>query len=50
MPSIIFIQENAFENTVCEMEAILSRGRGVNVPWLYVVWLGPFLALVAWET
>ena len=27
---IIFIQENAFENIVCEMAAILSRGRWVN--------------------
>ena len=26
----IFIQENAFENIVCEMAAILSRGRWVN--------------------
>ena len=29
----IFIQENAFENVVCEMVAILSRGRWVKV-WL----------------
>ena len=26
----LFIHENAFENTVCEMTAILSRGRWVN--------------------
>ena len=26
----IFIQENASGNIVCEMTAILSRGRGVN--------------------
>ena len=29
----IFIQQNAFENVVCEMGAILSRGRWVNV-WI----------------
>ena len=28
--STIFIQENAFENVVCKMVAILSRGRWVN--------------------
>ena len=28
--SSIFIQENTFENVVCEMAAILSRGRLVN--------------------
>ena len=29
--SNIFIQENGFENVVCEMAAIMSRGRWVNV-------------------
>ena len=27
----LFIHENAYENIVCEMEDILSRGRWVNV-------------------
>ena len=43
--SYIYIQENAFENIVCEiMAAILSRGRCVNcikhimlhIPWLFM--------------
>ena len=34
--STIFIQENAFENVVCKMAAILSRGRWVNVFYVLV--------------
>ena len=29
-----FIHENAHENIVCEMAAILSRGRRVNLQWI----------------
>ena len=29
----LFIHENASENIACEMAAILSRGRWVNIPW-----------------
>ena len=31
--SIIFIPENAFENVVCQMVAILSKGRWVKWSW-----------------
>ena len=31
--SIIFIPENAFENVVCQMVAILSKGRWVECSW-----------------
>ena len=31
--SYIFIQENSFENVVCEMAAILSRPQWVNTIW-----------------
>ena len=30
--TIFFTDENAFEKVICEMEAILSRGRWVNLP------------------
>ena len=33
----IFIHEKAFENIVCEMAAILSRGRWVNAVCLYII-------------
>ena len=33
--SFIFIQENAFENVVSEMESILSRPQCVNVYYFY---------------
>ena len=37
---IFFIVENAFENVVCEMSDILSRGRWVNKLWLLLLsWL-----------
>ena len=30
-----FIKENAFENIVCEMAAILSTGRSVNISYVW---------------
>ena len=33
--SYIFIQENEFENVICEMAAILSRPQCVNLEWLH---------------
>ena len=33
--SYIFIQENAFQNTVCEMAAILSRPQCVNLSFTF---------------
>ena len=41
--SNIFIKENALENRICEMAAILSKGRWVNYVSLYL------LCIYAWE-
>ena len=37
---VMFIQENAFENVICEMASILSRPQCVNTSWTqWLIWV-----------
>ena len=46
----LFIQDNAFENIVCEMMAILSRGSWVNAPQRPLAKIRGLFLVLLWKT